>query len=132
GWPRWMLDQLDQPERVLVVCTETYYRRFRGHEKPGAGKGVDWEGAVITQELYDERSRTNKFEPVLFDKEDEKFIPEPLRGRNWYLVSTKAGYQALYDTLLDQAGVEPGALGQLKKKTRRKGTPLAFEEVVVE
>ncbi|HEV2842354.1 MAG TPA: SEFIR domain-containing protein [Chthoniobacterales bacterium] len=31
GWPRWMLDQLDAADSVLVVCTETYYRRFRGH-----------------------------------------------------------------------------------------------------
>jgi hypothetical protein len=51
GWPRWMLDQVDAADYVLVVCTETYYRRFRGHEVPGKGKGVDWEGALITQEL---------------------------------------------------------------------------------
>jgi hypothetical protein len=35
GWPRWMLNQLDWAEFVRVVCTETYYRRFRGHEEPG-------------------------------------------------------------------------------------------------
>ncbi|HQU63197.1 MAG TPA: TIR domain-containing protein, partial [Nitrosomonas sp.] len=33
GWPRWMLDQLDVAQKVLVICTETYYRRFRGHEE---------------------------------------------------------------------------------------------------
>ena len=49
GWPRWMLDQLDAAQYVLVVCTETYYRHFRGHEVPGKGKGVDWEGALITK-----------------------------------------------------------------------------------
>jgi len=38
GWPRWMLNQLDAANFVLVVCTETYYRRFRGHEEPGKGK----------------------------------------------------------------------------------------------
>ena len=42
GWPRWMLNRLDWADFVLVVCTETYYRRFRGHELPGAGKGSDW------------------------------------------------------------------------------------------
>ena len=56
GWPRWMLDQLDWAEFVLVVCTESYYRRFRGHESPGVGKGVDWEGALITQEINDAQS----------------------------------------------------------------------------
>ncbi|HMV46213.1 MAG TPA: TIR domain-containing protein [Blastocatellia bacterium] len=29
GWPRWMLDQLDEANLVQVFCTETYYRRFR-------------------------------------------------------------------------------------------------------
>jgi hypothetical protein len=55
-----MLNQIDWAEFILLVCTETYYRRFRGHEEPGKGKGVDWEGAVITQELYDARSATIK------------------------------------------------------------------------
>ena len=58
GWPRWMLDGLDAANRVLLICTPTYYRRFRGHEEPGKGKGVDWEGAIITLELYHARSRT--------------------------------------------------------------------------
>lgn len=53
GWPRWMLDELDCATHVLCVCTPTYHRRFRGHEQQGKGKGVTWEGAVITQELYD-------------------------------------------------------------------------------
>src|SRR5271169_1171995 len=37
GWPRWMLDKLDWADLVLLICTETYYRRFRGHEKPDMG-----------------------------------------------------------------------------------------------
>src|SRR5262245_3156038 len=53
GWPRWMLNQIDWADFILLVCTETYYRRFRGHDSPGVGEGVDWEGAIITNELYD-------------------------------------------------------------------------------
>lgn len=41
GWPRWMLNQLDQANFILLICTETYYRRFRGYEEPGKGKGAD-------------------------------------------------------------------------------------------
>ena len=48
-----MMNQVDAADYVLVVCTETYYHRFRGKEKPGIGKGVVWEGAIITNELYD-------------------------------------------------------------------------------
>ncbi len=33
GWPRWMLNRLDEASFVLVLCTETYYRRFRGRKR---------------------------------------------------------------------------------------------------
>ncbi len=126
-WPRWMLNQLDEAKFVLVICTETYYRRFRGKEEPGKGKGVDWEGALITQELYDARFSTDKFVPVLFSSDQERFIPEPLRGRTFYQPTiSQAAYDALYDFLLGQAGVEPGEVGELKLKSRRKATPLSF------
>lgn len=35
GWPRWTLNRLDASDRVLLICTPTYDRRFRGHEEPG-------------------------------------------------------------------------------------------------
>ncbi|MCB1717511.1 MAG: TIR domain-containing protein [Candidatus Competibacteraceae bacterium] len=127
GWPRWMLDQLDVAQKVLVICTETYYRRFRGHEESGKGKGVNWEGALITQALYDARSASNKFIPVLFDSGDERYIPEPLRSQTCYTVIIEDSYQSLYDALLNQSGVEPGAIGVLKRKPRATGTPLRFD-----
>jgi SEFIR domain len=30
GWPRWMGNQLEWADFILLLCTETYYRRFRG------------------------------------------------------------------------------------------------------
>jgi tetratricopeptide (TPR) repeat protein len=127
GWPRWMLNQLDDASFVLVICTETYYRRFRGKEEPGKGKGVDWEGALITLELYNARSATLKFVPVLFSEDQQPFIPEPLRGMTHYQVTKKSGYESLYDFLLGQAGVEPGEIGEPKRKPRDKGRPLTFD-----
>ena len=130
GWPRWMLDQLDVADSVLVVCTETYYRRFRGHEEPGKGKGVDWEGALITQEMYDSRSRTLKLVPVFLSAAAEDWIPEPLRSGTHYALTSENAYQRLYDFLLEQAGVEPQPVGALMAKSRRKGTALTFGEPV--
>ena len=69
GWPRWMLNRLDWAEMVLLVCTETYYRRFRGQDEPDKGKGADWEGQLITLDLYDAKSRTVDFVPILFSDE---------------------------------------------------------------
>ena len=111
---------------MLVVCTETYYRRFRGHEVPGKGKGVDWEGAIITQEIYDARSRTLKFVPVFLSAANEDWIPEPLRSVNYYKLTSESGYEGLCDFLLGVAGVEARPVGMVKKRERRKGTPLSF------
>jgi len=128
GWPRWMLDQLDAADTVLVVCTETYYRRFRGHEEPGRGKGVDWEGALITQEIYDSRSRTSKFVPVFFDADAVRWIPEPLRAGSRFTLTSESAYGDLYDVLLGQSGVEPGPVGAVRPKARLRGAALTFGE----
>ena len=126
GWPRWMLNGLDKATHVLCVCTETYYRRFRGLEVPDKGKGVDWEGDSIIQNLYDSRSRTNKFIPILFEHADEPYIPEPLRPQSHYVLDSEDAYWALYDALLDQSGIQPGAIGELKRKPRQTVQPLTF------
>jgi TIR domain len=126
GWPRWMLNGLEKATHVLCVCTDTYYRRFRGREVPGKGKGVDWEGAIITQSLYDARSVSSKFIPVLFAGSDAPYVPEPLRGQTFHVMDCDAGYEALYDALLDQSGVVPRPVGTLKRKPRATGQPLSF------
>jgi SEFIR domain len=126
GWPRWMLDQLDAADFVLVVCTETYYRRFRGHEDPARGKGADWEGALITQEIYDSRSQTLKFVPVFLSAAVNTWVPEPLRSVTQYALISQGDYDRLYDFLRDQAGVEPRPVGPIKKRLRKKGTLLTF------
>jgi tetratricopeptide (TPR) repeat protein len=110
-----------------VICTGAYYRRFRGHEQPGKGKGGDWEGALITQEIYDSRSRTKKFIPVIFSSKDVQFIPEPLRAINYFTLTSESQYQALYDSLLEQAGVQAGPVGKLKRKARPKAQPITFD-----
>lgn len=126
GWPRWMLDQLDAADFVLLVCTETYYRRFRGHEVPGLGKGVDWEGSLITLEIYEARSKTQKFVPVLFSEAEAHFVPEPLRGQTHYLLDSN-GYAAIVDFLAGSAGVEPAPIGKLEVKPRRQAVPMTFD-----
>lgn len=128
GWPRWMLDGLDAADFVLVVCTETYHKRFRGHETPSVGKGVTWEGAIITQELYDNHCKTTKFVPLLFDAKGEPFIPEPLRHFTRYLLNGQSRYLELKDFLLGVAGVEPGEVGVPEIKCRPRAEPMRFPD----
>ncbi|MBD2071805.1 TIR domain-containing protein [Leptolyngbya sp. FACHB-671] len=66
GWDLWMEKRIEWAEFVLIVCTETYKRRFRGDEEPGVGRGVTWEGTIIRQNLYNDQLRNTKFIPVVF------------------------------------------------------------------
>ena len=127
GWPRWMEDRLEWAQFVLVICTETYQRRFLGREERDKGKGADWEGSLITLEMYHARSDTSKFVPVLFDPEDKRFIPGQLSGHTYYLLSSEDNYAKLYAFLTGQAGVVPGKLGQLKTRAREAVEPLTFD-----
>ena len=98
GWPRWM----------------------------DKGKGADWEGSLITLELYGAQSDTSKFVPVLFDPRDQLFIPRPLSGHTHYLLSSEDHYAKLYDFLTGQSGFVPGKLGPLKTRARGAVKPLRF------
>ena len=129
GWPRWMAGQLKAATYVLVICTETYYRRFNGDEMPDQGKGVDWEGALITQAIYDARSNILKFVPVLFASSDEEFIPEPLQAISHYTLTSEDRYKKLLDFLSGVAGYEPGAIGTFTPRERPpRVDPLRFDD----
>ena len=39
GWPLWCERQIAAADVVLMVCTETYYRRVSGDEEQGKGLG---------------------------------------------------------------------------------------------
>ena len=93
GWPRWTLRQTEAADFMLIVCTETYRRRFDGKEEKGRGLGVAWEGAVATQALYDAAAAGGKFVPIVFAPEDEAHIPTILRGVTRYNLGSKSGYE---------------------------------------
>ena len=75
GWIKWMRTQVKQAEKVLLVFTETYQRRFEGDEEAGEGLGATFEGVIVTQSLYESGGRNAKFRPVVFREGDERFIP---------------------------------------------------------
>lgn len=97
GWARWMLDEIESAKYVLVVCTATYYKRFRADEKPNMGLGAIWEGGAITQALYEGSGHNTKYIPIGFAGYGEvgPSIPEPLRQTTYRNVSTDDGYMDL-------------------------------------
>jgi hypothetical protein len=114
GWPRWMIKHIAKAAFVLVVCTETYTRRFNDIGDVGKGLGVKWEGAILTQELHEAEAHNTKFIPVVFSTYDAAYIPIVLRGVNYYAVNTEEGYEALYRRLTNQPRILMPALGKVR------------------
>lgn len=119
GWPRWMVNQIEEANFVLVVCTETYERRFKGKEETGTGLGGKWEGEVITQELYT-KAKNTKFIPVVFSHSDVTYIPVVLGGATYYKVNIQDDYDALCGRFTNQPLIQKPKLGKLRAMPPRE------------
>ena len=113
-WKLWMEKQIRDADFVLMICTDTYYRRVMGEELSGKGLGVRWEGKLIYQQLYQVGSETGraKFIPVLLEGGSVEHIPLPVRGNIFYQLDSEAMYDNLYRHLTGQPITVMPELGQ--------------------
>ena len=110
GWPRWCRNQVQESQFVLIGCTETYQRRYEGKEEAGKGLGGQWEGFVITQELYEAEGKNTKFIPILFTSCDGQYIPTELHSTTRYELSTSEGYDKLFRRVTSQPARAPSPI----------------------
>jgi SEFIR domain len=123
GWPLWCERQIASADVVLMVCTETYYRRVSGDEERGKGLGVVWEARIIRQLFYDAGAVSDKFVPVLFSDASPEQIPTPIKGWTRYVV-TEDGYEDLYRRLTGQPRLLRPPLGTIRPlPTRQRQWP---------
>ena len=87
GWPRWMDRKIRDAKFVLMICTETYYRRVMGDTAAEEGHGVKWEGGLIYQDIYNAGATNAKFIPVLLRQQDKTFIPTPLQSATHHIMT---------------------------------------------
>lgn len=123
GWISWMETEICSSDYVLVVCTEGYAAKLGLGSQGPHGKGVKWEGAMFTQELYESEGKNRKFIPVLLRDEDKAYIPRPLRSYTYYNILTGIGYEKLYRRITKQIAIEKPPVGEIIKLPRsRKNT----------
>ncbi len=115
GWPLWMDKQIRDADFVLMICTETYYRRVMGEETPGIGLGVRWEGQLIYQHLSNAGMLNTTFIPVLLESGKFEHIPTPVQGVVHYFAQTEEGYEDLYRRLTNQPEHLKPELGKVRK-----------------
>ena len=108
GWQRWMENQIEQADFVLIVCTPLYLQRYRGNDLDG-GRGVNFEGVVISQTLYDHYYRNTKFIPVIPAQGSLDDVPLPLKGYTTYTLPQD--YTALYRLLMNQHATPAPEIG---------------------
>jgi hypothetical protein len=106
GWDLWMQKRIEWAEFVLIVCTETYKRRFRGDEEPGVGRGSTWEGTIIRQHIYNNQLTCTKFIPVVFSSQDLAHIPVIFNGSDKYILEDKKSFRELCYRLRKKPTVE--------------------------
>lgn len=130
-----MRKQIKEADFVLIVCTEVYERRFEGNEETGRSAGAKWEGAIVTQQLYEAEGSNIKFIPVVFSAEDTRYIPLEIRGVTFHIVENDKGYEGLYRQLTNQPQAVKGALGKLRslpeRERKQTSTPGASAEIRV-
>lgn len=113
GWAQWMIQQIESADFVLVICTKTYRDRFERRDTP-RGLGAKWEGAVVTQQLYESGAWNTKFIPVVFHPNDIDHIPTPLRGATYHSLSAPDGYETLYRFLTGQPEIIKRPVGEVR------------------
>jgi signal transduction histidine kinase len=80
GWTTWMQQSIEQADYVLVVCTPRLCARYEKREPPSIGIGATFEGALVTQTLYEASHHNSKFFPIVPDGGSSADIPLALRA----------------------------------------------------
>jgi tetratricopeptide (TPR) repeat protein len=123
GWPKWVDRQIEEANFVLIVCTEAYFNRVRGTEKPETGRGVKWESLLTYQDIYDNDSLNSKHIPVLLGDAEELHIPRPLRATDRYVLTDEQEYEKLYRRITGQPLVVKPELGTIRSLPPRQRQP---------
>jgi anaerobic magnesium-protoporphyrin IX monomethyl ester cyclase len=119
GWPTWTERQFRRAQFIIVVCTESYARRFEGDERVGIGMGAGaaYESMLTRNWIFALGAVNEKFIPLILSAADARFIPDPLKGSSYIcLASGDEDYAQLYRRLLGLASSERPPVGELKQQ----------------
>lgn len=114
NWPLWMLKAIQKADFVLCLASPLYKERFEASGDASRGLGSRWEGAIITEALYNESlAADSKFIAVVPEGCDSQHIPTLLQplGRTHYRLPDDD--EDLYRRLTGQPRVLPLALGDI-------------------
>jgi hypothetical protein len=136
GWEPWSERQVKDADRVLIVCTDAYRRRFDSDEAPGIGLGVVSEAHYIRQLLRNAGWVSEKFRVIYFTDVDAGYVPLVLQKFHHFAVHRDQDYRDLV-AWLGGTAVAEGAVqwpvapaGHEWRVADRKDVCVAFEQMI--
>ena len=94
GWTKWMMEKIEWAGFVLVMFTPQYAKSWCGDSNR---RGSMYEGAIITQHIYNNFSRNVKFIPVIRENGNRNDVQFPLKDFTIYTLLKD--YDVLYGSL---------------------------------
>jgi formylglycine-generating enzyme required for sulfatase activity/nucleoside phosphorylase/tRNA A-37 threonylcarbamoyl transferase component Bud32 len=110
GWPRWLAEQVQRADFVVMVCSASYRRGFEGHEQVRIGRAVNFAGLLATQLLYEHALDFERVVPVLFDGTGDDAIPLAVRAATAHVLLRE--YEPLRRRLTRERAIVPVPLGE--------------------
>lgn len=116
-WVQWTLEQMRAAERILVVCSPSYRRRFERECPKDEGRGVQLESLLIREEIMrDQQVAVRRFLPVLLGDATADDIPTlllPYSGTHYRVTNlTDNGCASLLRVLSGRPDRVPGPVGE--------------------
>ena len=102
-WPRWMANSVRRSAAVIMICTATYGKRFKGELNESSGKGVAFEAKHIMIRLYKELNQRDSIIPVVFKASDTLHIPFSFQDTTAYNLASPGSHAKLAQRLRDLA-----------------------------
>ncbi|HRI07413.1 MAG TPA: TIR domain-containing protein, partial [Nannocystaceae bacterium] len=121
GWPAWMSSGIENADFILIVCSATYLRRWKGEVVDGKGLGVRWEGHLVRNLLHRELARQARVVPVLFESASPSDIPLEVAGAS--MRRLPAEYPDLYRHLTNQPATSKPRLGPIRRDVENIDAP---------
>jgi class 3 adenylate cyclase len=128
-WPDWMRREITKADKVLLIFTAEYRRRFEGDPSVAGGLGGKWEGAIVTHQIYESGGMQNKFRAILLRDQDGKHdtscVSADIGGYTRYLPDNPDGFEALVRWLHSEKTITPPPVQVRQKPTTPTAVPKA-------
>ena len=79
GWDLWMKKKIEECDFILLICTKSYKEAYDlDIRDPNRGRGVAWEAKIIRDQISKSKADMTRFVPIVFSREEKKYIPSEL------------------------------------------------------